>query len=342
MIGGAKSYIIFQYFKYILINIFIFIGLIWVSQILRIIELQYSISDQIFDVIKTTSLVLPSFISPLISFLLLMASFFVNYKISTNNEIIIFKQYFSTKEISYLMIFVMFGLFILNILNTEYFAVKSYHKYKVGELEIRNNLKLGLPSQNEFHIEEEVSIFFDNQNDGVFYGVEALIYDDGQFIKSISAEIEVSKKNFNLIFHQGERLSLSDNEKSKTYFDKFIYSIESGKIEKLFKDKEHFNTLELINHNDREFIGYGHNQIIQYIITFLVIFLSLKIIFFYEPKKNLFKRFSSIFLILIFIQIVNSYLIFIYNTNTIEIVIYYFLSLLNIATSTIIIYKLTK
>ena len=37
--------------------------------------------------------------------------------------------------------------------------VNLYHKYKVQELEIRNNLKLGVPSQNEFHIKGEVSIF---------------------------------------------------------------------------------------------------------------------------------------------------------------------------------------
>ncbi len=240
------------------------------------------------------------------------------------------------------MIIVMFGLFLLNLINNEYFAVKSYHKYKVEELEIRNNLKLGLPSQNEFHIEKEVSIFFNNQNDGIFYDVEALIYYDGQFIKSKFAEIEVSKKNFNLIFQQGERISLSEKEKSKTIFDKFIYSIESGDIEKLLKDKEHFNTLELINHSDREFIGYGHNRIIQYIITFFVIFLSLKIIFFYEPKKNLFQKFSTIFLLLIIIQIINSYLIYIFNANDLEIKIYYILSLLNIIVNCSIIYKITK
>ena len=40
---------------------------------------------------------------------------------------------------------------------------KEYQEYKIKELEIRNNLKLGVPSLNEFHIEKEVSIFFKNQ-----------------------------------------------------------------------------------------------------------------------------------------------------------------------------------
>ena len=47
MLGGTRSYIIFNYLKYISINIIIFIGLIWLSQILRILELQHSITTQL-------------------------------------------------------------------------------------------------------------------------------------------------------------------------------------------------------------------------------------------------------------------------------------------------------
>ena len=53
----------------------------------------------------------------------------------------------------------------------KYFSVNLYQKYKVKELEIRNNLKLGVPSLNEFHIEDEVSIFFDKQKNNKFYDV---------------------------------------------------------------------------------------------------------------------------------------------------------------------------
>ena len=79
MVGGTKSYIFYNYLKYILLNIIIFIGLIWLSQILRILELQHSITTQLIDVINTTILVLPSFISPLMPFLLILA-IFLNYK----------------------------------------------------------------------------------------------------------------------------------------------------------------------------------------------------------------------------------------------------------------------
>jgi len=324
----AKYYIISVFFKYILINIFIFLGLIWLSQVLRILELQYSISNQIFGVVKTTCLVLPSFINPLMPFLILLGSFFANYKFNSNNEMVILKQYLNIKQISNLLITLMFSIFILYTLNNEYFSTKMYHKYKVEELNIRNNLKLGTPSQNEFHIDNELSIFFESYEDDIFYNIEAVIYNEGQFIKSKSAIIEISKKNFNLIFKTGERLLLNRIEKSKTDFDKFTYSIENKDIEELLMDKEHYNTLELINHKNKEFINHGHNRIYQYILTIIIIYLSFKIIFLYEPKKNLIKKFGIIFIFLLIIQILNSYSIYLMNNKNIITMYYYLFNLI--------------
>ena len=324
----AKYYIISVFFKYILINIFIFLGLIWLSQVLRILELQYSISNQIFDVVKTTFLVLPSFINPLMPFLILLGSFFANYKFNSNNEMVILKQYLNIKQISNLLITLMFSIFILYTLNNEYFSTKMYHKYKVEELNIRNNLKLGTPSQNEFHIDNELSIFFESYEDDIFYNIEAVIYNEGQFIKSKSAIIEISKKNFNLIFNTGERLLLNSIEKSKTNFNKFTYSIENQDIEDLLMDKEHYNTLELINHKNKEFINHGHNRIYQYILTIIIIYLSFKIIFLYEPKKNLIKKFGIIFIFLLIVQILNSYSIYLMNNKNIITMYYYLFNLI--------------
>lgn len=236
----------------------------------------------------------------------------------------------------------MAGLFFLNLLNNEYFAVKTYEKYKNKELEIRNNFKLGIPNQKELHIDNELSIFFDSKINNIFYNVEALIYEDGQFIVSKYAEIEVAKKNFNLIFQNGERLSLNNDEISKTKFEKFIYSIQNENIEKLFYDKEHFNTLELIFHDQLDFINHGHNRIFQYLLFFLMTFISLKIIFVHKEKKGLIKFFSIIFLLLLVIQIFNSYLIFLLNNKLIIIPIYYFLNFINLSLISFMIIRTIK
>ncbi len=325
MLGGIRSYIIFNYLKYILINIIIFLGLIWFSQILRILELQHSITTQLIDVVRTTILVLPSFISPLMPFLLLLSSFFLNYKFNSSNEIIILKQYSSFKENIFLFVILFLGIFIFYFVNNEIFSVNLYQKYKVKELEIRNNLKLGVASLKEFHIENDVSIFFDTQKNNKFYNVEAIIFENGQFITSKEASIEIENKNYNIIFVEGERIILNEIEKSKSSFDKFIYSIKNKEIEMLMLDKEHFNTFELLNEENKEFYYQGHNRIYQYFLMFMVVLISFKIFFSYANKKSVFKNYSIIFIIILFIQVINSYLIYLLNNNENLSIYYYYL-----------------
>ena len=328
MLGGTRSYIIFNYLKYISINIIIFIGLIWLSQILRILELQHSITTQLVDVIKTTILVLPSFISPLMPFLLLIASFSLNYKFNSSNEILIIKQYFSSKNNFLLSLILTIGFILLYFLNNEYFSVNLYQKYKIKELEIRNNLKLGVPSVNEFHIEEEVSIFFEKQKNNKFYDVEAIIYKDGQFINASSAKIEIQNKNYNIIFTEGQSVIFNEIEKSKTLFNKFIYSIKNKEIETLMMDKEHFNTFELLRNDNKEFYSHGHNRIYQYMLTLIIIIISNKIFFHYISKKSVFKYYSILFLSVLMMQVFNSYLIYLLNNNSLNLYFYYFVNII--------------
>ena len=282
---------------------------------MRILELQHSITTQLIDVIWTTALVLPSFLSPLMPFLLILASFFLNFKFNTSNEIIVLKQYFSLSKNLSVFLIIFSTIFIFYFINNEYLSVSLYQKYKVQELEIRNNLKLGVPSSKEFHIEGEVSIFFEKQKNNRFYEIEGIIYEDGQFIKSEYAEIEINKKNYNLIFYKGERIILNSSEKSKTIFDKFIYSLENEDIETLTLDKEHFNTYNLLKIEDKEFYFQGHNRIYQYFLMLVIILISFKIFFLYLNKKKVFIYYGLIFLIVLILQVINSYLIFLLNKN---------------------------
>ena len=130
--------------------------------------------------------------------------------------------------------------------------------------------------------------------------LEAIIYEDGQFIKSKDAEIEIENKNYNIIFNNGERVILNNIEKSKTIFDKFIYSIENKEIEILMMDKEHFNTLELLKNDDKEFYYHGHNRIYQYFLTFVIIIISFKIFFILCFKKKIFLNIIHLIFFIVF------------------------------------------
>ena len=321
----------------------IFIGLIWISQIIRIIEFQYSISSQIIEVASTTLLALPSFINPLVPFLLLMSSFMLNSKIKNSNEIIILKQYLSSRGFRVLFQLVIFITFIIYTINNEFISKKFYEKYKVKELEIRNNLKLGSPVQNEFHIDDIVSIFFEKKKDNIFFNIEAIIYDQNQFIASDSVVIELSKSNFNLVFSNGERLILNDTEKSKTVFDKFTYILESKKYEELLMDKDHFNTFELISHPKKDFRNYGHNKIFQYFFLLIIGLISLKIIFFYANKMSHLLRFSLIFFLILLAQILNSYFIYLLdNFSSFSLIYFYLINLIFLISTYFLVMRILK
>ena len=268
-------------------------------------------------------LVLPSFIGPLMPFLLIIGSFFINFKYNSSNEIIILKQYFPVRKNLMLFFIIILGIFIFYFINKEILSVNLYQKYKIQELEIRNNLKLGLPTYNEFHIENEVSIFFDKQINNKFYNVNAIIFKDGQFINSNEASIEIEKKNYNIIFYEGERVILNESEKSKTIFDKFIYSIENNEIEILMFDKEHFNTLQLLYADDKEFYYHGHNRIYQYSLVLVILLISFKVFFIFASKKNVFKYYLFIFICILLLQVINSYMVFLLNNENLNLYFYY-------------------
>ena len=321
----------------------IFIGLIWLSQIIRILEFQYSISSQIIEIAGTTLLALPSFINPLVPFLILIGSFMLNSKIKNSNEIIILKQYLSVRSLRVLFQFLIFFTIIIYAINNEIISNKFYEKYKIKELEIRNNLKLGSPVQNEFHIDDIVSIFFDKKEDNTFYNIDAIIYNQNQFIASDSVEIELSKSNFNLVFSNGERIILNDIEKSKTVFDKFTYILESKKYEELLLDKDHFNTFELISHPEGEFRNHGHNKIFHYFFLILIGLISLKIIFFHENNKNHYSKFLFIFLLILLVQILNSYLIYLLdNFNYFKLLYFYSINFIFLISTFFLINKILK
>ena len=92
-------------------------------------------------------------------------------------------------------------------------------------------------------------------------------------------------------------------------------------------DKEHFNTFELLNSEDREFYIHGHNRIYQYFLILLIIIVSFKVFFIYASKKNIFKYYLFIFVGIMILQIANSYMVFLLNNQNLGLYFYYLINL---------------
>ena len=273
---------------------------------------------------------LPSYINPLLPILIIFSSISLNYKFIYSNENLIIKQYLNEKDFKKLASIFFIIILSIFILNKEILAPKAYEHYKKNELEIRNNLKLGYSGENEFHIGNELSLFFESSKKNNFKNVKAIIYQQSRFIISNEATLEFDDQNFNIIFYNGERVILNEVEKSFTSFEKFTYSIKKQKVEKLFYDKDHFNTIELINNNEKEFSTYGHNQVYQYFFIIIVILISQKIIFFRNVDKGLYKNYFNLILIILTLVTINSFLQYLLNNDYISIFLYYLINLIGL------------
>ena len=273
---------------------------------------------------------LPSYINPLLPILIIFTSIALNFKFTISNENMIINQYLTKKEFQNISNIFISVSFIFFIANKEYLAPKAYEYYKENELEIRNKLKLGFSSKNEFHIENELSLFFENSKEDNFKNVKAIIYEQSKFIVSNEAVLEFNDKDFNIIFLNGERVILNEAEKSYTNFEKFTYSIRNEKVEKLFYDKDHFNTIELINSDEKTFNSYGHNQIYQYFLLAVILIVSQRIIFFKSLNKSLFKNFFYLIFIILVLITINAFLQYSLNQNNISIATYYLTNLISL------------
>ena len=108
-------------------------------------------------------------------------------------------------------------------------------------------------------------------------------------------------------------------------------------------DKDHYNTLELISHPKREFRNYGHNKIFQYFFLIIAGLISLKIIFFYINKKNNLFRYSLIFFLIILVQILNSYLIYLLdNFSSFNLIYFYMINLFFLISVYFLVNKILK
>lgn len=316
------------------------IFLIWISQVLRLLDIKFSITEQFFDIILATTLLLPSFINPLLPILLLISFVYYNFILTSSGELLILNQYLGKKDKLFILLFLKIFILIFYILNNEILSPNTYKMYKTKEIEIRNNLKIGIPKNNELHLDHKLSLFFQNRDNYLFFNVESILYENNEFIKSEFAEIEYDKNGFNIIFTNGQRVIMNQTEKSKTQFEKFVYNFVNQDIEEVLEDKEHFNTFELLKHIKSDFLNQGHNRIINYMILFLTLILSTKIIFKINDRKINTKINLITVLLFLLIYIVNAFLLYNLNNNQINIISYYLIHITVLLTYLIFIIKI--
>ena len=279
----------------------VFLLIVWLAQIVRYLDLSQSFSMQFSKVAIITSYLLPNAISTILPIIIFIASCFFNYQLNQTNEINIFSLYLSKINLKIIILFTYSLLLVFYLINTEIIAVKAYNKYKVDEIELRNQFKIK-DSKNEIYIKNKLNLFYEKKNteNSVLENVTTYLIDENVVIKSKEVQYVRSEKELLFTFVDGKRIASSKDEKSYTEFDKLEYRIINTAINKISLDKENYNFFELIKSNNTFYKKSAHKKIIDLLMLVFILNLSAKIIMISNKSKDLIKNYSyNLFIILI-------------------------------------------
>ena len=93
---------------------------------MRLVDLKYSISNQILEVVSTTLLVIPSYLNPLTPVILLISYFYLNFTINATREVMILNQYLNNRNKFTISILIKLIFMILFYYNYEFLSPKTY------------------------------------------------------------------------------------------------------------------------------------------------------------------------------------------------------------------------
>ena len=103
-----KLYLTLNYVKYIVILLLVFLLIIWLAQILRMMDFNQTVTIQLYEIMRITSYLLPSAINTILPIIILLASCFFNRYINSTSEISIFSLYLKRKKINLFLSYLYF------------------------------------------------------------------------------------------------------------------------------------------------------------------------------------------------------------------------------------------
>lgn len=293
-----KLYLTTSYVKYILLILFVFLIIIWLAQVIRYLDISQSFYIQISEVGLVTLYLIPNAITTVLPIIIFIASCFFNYQLNQTNELSIFSIYLSKANLRNITVFIYGLLTIIYCINTEIISVEAYNKYKQEEIELRNQFKIK-NFDNEIYIKNKLNLFYESRNDLILNNVTTYLIEENIVIKSDEVRYMQFENELIFTFVRGDRISSSSREKSYTEFDKLEYKIINNTNNKISLDKENYNFIELLRHDNNFFNKSAHKRIIDLLVMLLILNISGKIILINNKSKDLVKNyFYNLLLIL--------------------------------------------
>jgi lipopolysaccharide export system permease protein len=250
-------YIIKKFFKFFLINLAVFLGILWLTKIIDFLQLitdkQISLGSFFYLSILTICK-LTSFIIPLVS---LVAAIFTFNHFYYSKEIFVFKSAgLSRLQIVKTFMFAAILIVIINYLLVFFLAPFSEQRIRSFTKEISNQFLVGVLQEGQVNkFNNNIKIFIDKKNqDGTLSNIIINYLDkDGNLvlIKSFSGKIIRINEQLLLMLRLGKRI----------LYDKNYYIVEKLSFNKYITNLDFYNEKSRMNNNKHDISTYYINQL---------------------------------------------------------------------------------
>lgn len=241
-------FLINKYFKYFFTTLFILVGIIWLTRIVKYIDYLTVNNMKIGDFSLFSFLLIPTLIDFLFPFIAVIALIFTFNNLIQKREIYIFKvsglnNFFILKPLLYGFLILLFIHFTLSFLIVPF----SYNKIEILKRDVASALVSGALKSSKFNsVDSNIIVYVDGKN-------EDSVYDNLIAIEDLGNE----KYNYILadktkIIRKGDNLLLGLNDGMRIVVDYNNNSFENVKFDKYITDLDFFTeNQKFIKHNKK-------------------------------------------------------------------------------------------
>ena len=332
-----EIYLLKQILKSFFLIFFIFIGISWLLQTTRLLNLIVVNKIPIFRVFVLSINIIPNTAVSILPIIIFLSIIFTCFKLNRDKELIAIYVLGSNRS-EVMKPFIIFSIitFFLSLLLSLYISPHSYETFKKDEFDLRTNLDIeNLGLNNFYDFNNEIIINFEKEEDTFTNLFIFQTSPKNNIILANKSEMDLDKNRLYLKLYDGFKAEIKETSNEILVYDKYnfdlnldnneIYNnsdINTHNINKLFKDRnfyiinqrivDSFLLLALI------FIITNHlliNLKFDLLNLSLMIIISILIIFFDNILGNLSKNNNFVILLMYCNIFIPLFLIYRFNKS---------------------------
>ena len=268
-----EIYLLKQILKSFLLFFFIFIGISWLLQTTRLLNLIVVNKIPIFRVFVLSMNIIPNTVLSILPFIIFLSILFTCFKLNRDKELVAIYVLGSSRR-DVMRPFIIFSIltFILSLILSLYISPLSYETFKKDEFDLRTNLDIENIGLNNFYdFNNEIIINFEKEED-IFTNL--FIYQTSpkkNIIIANKSEMDLDKNRLYLKLYDGFKAEVKETSNEILVYDKYNFDLN-------LNNNEIYNNSDINTHNinkllkDRNF-SIINQRIVDSLLLLVLVFI---------------------------------------------------------------------